>query len=150
MTMAGDGEILAPERQAQSSAGLGAGPAWPPPEPPVTVIPLPESIDIVNDADVQDMLGAAAGGGAAVLVADGSRTTFCGFSGVRALVLAHRRAAAAGAQLRLVAAAPEVRRMLAVTGADQELDIYPDLAAALGGRQGRSAFPQAGPRPAAR
>jgi anti-sigma B factor antagonist len=141
MTMAGEGELLAPEWQAQSSAPAGAGPAWPPPGPPVTVIPLPESIDTVNDLDVQDMLSAAVDGGAAVLVADGSRTTFCGCSGVTALLLAHHRAAAAGAQLRLVAAAPLVRRILAVTGADQELDIYPDRAAALGGRQGRPAFP---------
>jgi anti-sigma B factor antagonist len=141
MTMAGEGELLAPEWQAQSSAPAGAGPAWPPPGPPVTVIPLPESIDTVNDLDVQDMLSAAVDGGAAVLVADGSRTTFCGCSGVTALLLAHHRAAAAGAQLRLVAAAPLVRRILAVTGADQELDIYPDRAAALGGRQRRPAFP---------
>ena len=91
--------------------------------------------------DVQDMLSAAVDGGAAVLVADGSRTTFCGCSGVTALLLAHHRAAAAGAQLRLVSAAPLVRRILAVTGADQELDIYPDRAAALGGRQRRPAFP---------
>jgi anti-anti-sigma factor len=138
MTMAGGAETLAPEPQAKSAAASLPCPAGSPPETPLAVIALPDSIDITNDSDVQDMLVAAIEAGAAVLVADGSRMTFCGCSGVTALILAHRRAAATGAQLRLVGAAPEVRRILALTRADSELDIYPDLAAALGGRPGPS------------
>jgi len=138
MPMADDAKTLAPEPQAKSTAAPLACPAGPPPEAPLAVIPLPDSIDITNGSDVQDMLVAAIEAGAAVLVADGSRTTFCGCSGITALILAHRRAAASGAQLRLVGAAPEVRRILALTRADNELDTYPDLAAALGGRPGPS------------
>ena len=139
-----DAKALAAQSQAKSAAAppacpAGAPPEAAPPEAPLAVIPLPESIDIVNDCDVEDMLVAAIEAGAAVLVADGSQTTFCGCSGVTALILAHRRAAAAGAQLRLVGAAPAVRRILALTRADSELDIYPDVAAAVGGRDAPAA-----------
>lgn len=138
MAMTGGAETLAPEPRAKPAAAPPLYPAGPPTEASLAVIPLPDSIDIINDSDVQDMLVAAIEAGVPVLVADGSRTTFCGCSGVTALILAHRRAAAAGAQLRVVGAAPGVRRILALTRADSELDIYPDLAAALGGRPGPS------------
>jgi anti-anti-sigma factor len=140
--MAGDAKLLTPQPQAKSTAASLACPARPPAEAALAVIPLPDSIDVTNDFDVQDVLVAAIQAGAAVLVADGSRTTFCGCSGVTTLILAHRLAAAAGAQLRLVGAAPEVRRILALTRADNELDTYPDLAAALSGRPGRQAAPE--------
>ena len=54
-------------------------------------------------------------------------------------------AAAGGAHLRVVAAAPQVRRILALTRADRELDTYPDLAAALGGRPGPAVRARAWP-----
>jgi anti-sigma B factor antagonist len=138
MTLAGDAGTLVPESQAQSSAAV---PAALRPEPPPAVILLPDSIDVFNDRDVQGMLAAAIEARPAVLVADGSRTTFCGCSGVTALILAHRQASAAGVQLRLVATTPGVRRILALTRADSQLDIYPDLAAAVGGRPGPAGAP---------
>jgi hypothetical protein len=41
------------------------------------------------------------------------------------------RAAAAGAQLRVVVGSPPMRRILELTAADQVLNTYPTLAAAL-------------------
>jgi anti-anti-sigma factor len=146
MTLAGDAETLVPQPRAHPPAAWAGRPAAP---APPAVIALPDSIDIFNDRDVQGMLVAAVEAGAAVLIADGTRTAFCGCSGVTALILARRQAAAAGAQLRLVAAAPEVRRILALTRADSELDTYPDLAAALAGRSGPAGAPAGPDRPAA-
>jgi anti-anti-sigma factor len=92
---------------------------------------LPDEIDTSNDGQVQDTLTRALADATAVLVADAGRTTFCGCSGVTALLLTHHRAAAAGAQLRVLVGSPSMRRMLELTAADQALNTYPTLAAAL-------------------
>ena len=102
------------------------------PRPGTVIVTLPEEIDITNDGQVQDILARALSDRTAVLVADGSGTSFCGRSGVAALLSAHRRAATAGTQLR-VAASPALRRILELTGADHRLDTYPTLATALAG-----------------
>jgi anti-anti-sigma factor len=95
------------------------------------VVTLPSEIDLSNDGQVQDTLAIALDDGTAVLVADARGTTYCGCSGVTALLLAHHRAAAAGAQLRVVVGSPSMRRILELTAADQVLKTYPTLAAAL-------------------
>jgi anti-anti-sigma factor len=64
-----------------------------------------------------------------VLVAGAASTTYCGCSGVGALISAHHQATASGRQLRIVAS-PALRRMLTLTGADAVLDTYPTLTAA--------------------
>jgi len=97
------------------------------------VVALPGEIDTSNDHEVRDALTRALGDGTAVVVADGSGTSFCGSCGVAALLGAHRQAARAGSQLR-VAASPVMRRVLELTGADHVLDTYPTIAAALAGR----------------
>jgi anti-anti-sigma factor len=94
------------------------------------VVTLPAEIDVSNDGQVQDMLTRGLAGGTAVLVADAGATAFCGCAGAAALLATRYRAAAAGARLR-VAASPAVRRILELTGADQLLDTYPTLAAAV-------------------
>jgi anti-sigma B factor antagonist len=66
----------------------------------------------------------ALGDRTAVVVADGSGTSFCASSGVAALLAVHRQGVTAGTQLR-VAASPVIRRVLELTGADQVLVIYP-------------------------
>jgi len=96
------------------------------------VVTLPREVDATNDGHVLDALTRALAAGTEVLVADGSGTSFCGSSGVTALLAAHRRAAAAGTRLR-VAASPAVRRILELTGADHLLDTYATLGAALAG-----------------
>lgn len=142
MTATRDGEPFAPEPAMQAT----------PPEPrsataaasgQLVVVTLPGEIDVTNDGQVRDALAEALRGRPAVLVADGSETTFCGSSGMRALIVARRQAQEAGTQLR-VAAGPAVRRILELTGADEVLDTYPSLAEAL---TGRHAPPGAGDDP---
>jgi anti-sigma B factor antagonist len=138
MAMTGtlDGKPLAQGQQAQTGSprlnGAQAAVPWPSP-PLAVVVTLPAEIDISNDGLVEDELTSALGDGVAVLVADGTRTTFCASAGMSVLIRTHRQAQAAGIQLRVVAS-PAVRRILELTGADQVLDAYPDLADALAGR----------------
>jgi anti-anti-sigma factor len=137
MTTAPGGKLAAPGHQpppATPQPGKAAAAASPR-QPRLAVVTLPAEIDISNDGQVQDTLTRALDDGTAVLVADAAATTFCGCSGVTALLFAHHRAAAAGAQLRVVAGSPSMRRILKLTAADQVLNTYPTLAAALADRQ---------------
>jgi anti-sigma B factor antagonist len=133
MTAAPGGKLAAPDHKPQPAAPqpATAGAAASPQQPRLAVVTLPGEIDTSNDGPVQDTLTRALDNGTAVLVADAGETTFCGCSGVTALLLTHHRAAAAGAQLRVVAGSPPMRRILELTGADQVLHTYPTLAAAL-------------------
>ncbi len=136
MTTAPGGELAAPGQKLQPASPQPgtAGAAVSPQQPWLAVVTLPGEIDISNDGQVQGTLTRALDDGTAVLVADAGGTTFCGCSGVTALLLTHHRAAAAGAQLR-VAASPAIWRILRLTGAGQVLSTYPTRAAALAGRQ---------------
>jgi anti-anti-sigma factor len=137
MTKAPSRQLAAPGQKLQPAAPQPgtARAAVPPQQPRLAVVTLPAEIDTSNDGQVQDTLTSALDNGTAVLVADAGRTTFCGCSGVTALLLTHHRAAAAGAQLRVVVGSPPMRRILELTGADQVLNTYPTLAAALADRQ---------------
>jgi anti-sigma B factor antagonist len=132
MTTAPGRELAAPGHKPQPGSPQPgpAGAAVSPQQPRLTVVTLPGEIDTSNDGQVQDTLTRALDG-TAVLVADAGRTTYCGCSGVTALILTHHRAAAAGAQLRVVVGSPPMRRILQLTAADQVLNTYPTLAAAL-------------------
>ena len=133
MTTALGGKLAAPGQKLQSASPQPgtAGAAVSPQQPRLAVVKLPGEIDVSNDGQVQDTLTSALDGGTAVLVADAGEATFCGCSGVTALLLTHHRAAAAGAQLRIVVGGPSMRRILELTAADQVLNTYPTLAAAL-------------------
>jgi anti-sigma B factor antagonist len=133
MTTATGGELAAPGQELQSASPQPgtAGAAVPPQQPRLAVVTLPGEIDISNDGQVQYTLTSALDDGTAVLVADAGGTTFCGCSGVTALLLTHHQAAAARAQLRVVVGSPSMRRILELTAADQVLNTYPTLAAAL-------------------
>jgi anti-anti-sigma factor len=113
-----------------------------PQQPRLAVVTLPGEIDTSNDGQVQDTLTRALDDGTAVLIADAGGTTFCGCSGVTALLQTHHRAAAAGAQLRVVVSSPPMRRILELTGADQVLNTYPTLTAALADGQAPSPIHQ--------
>jgi anti-anti-sigma factor len=133
MTTAVGGELAAPGNKLQSASprpGTAVAAASPR-QPRLAVVTLPGEIDASNDGQIQDALTSALDDGTAVLVADAAATAFCGCSGVTALLLAHHRAAAAGAQLRVVVGSPSMRRILELTAADQVLNTYPTLAAAL-------------------
>ena len=133
MTTAPGGQLAAPGQKLQSASPQPgtAGAAVSPQRPRLAVVTLPGEIDICNDGQVQDTPTSALDDGTAVLVADAGGTAFCGCSGVTALLHTHHRAAAAGAQLRVVAGSPSMRRILELTAADQVLNTYPTLAAAL-------------------
>jgi anti-sigma B factor antagonist len=133
MTTAPGGKLAAPGQKLQPATPQPgtAGAAVSPQQPRLAVVTLPGEIDASNDGQVQDTLTRALNDGTAVLVADAGGTTYCGCSGVTALLLTHHRAAAAGAQLRVVVGSSPMRRILELTAADQVLNIYPTLAAAL-------------------
>jgi anti-sigma B factor antagonist len=99
---------------------------------PLAVVTLPAEIDMANADRVGADLQAAFALGVATVVADMTATTFCDSRGIHALVLAHQRATASGAELRLVAPSAGVLRVLALTGLDRWLAIYPSLPEALG------------------
>jgi anti-anti-sigma factor len=90
----------------------------------VTVVKLPAEIDALNCSRVQDALIRPLNHGAAMVVADATNSTFCDCAGVNALIRAHHRLAAAGAQLQ-IAAIPAVLRILKLAGTDQTLRNYP-------------------------
>lgn len=137
MTMSPGRELAAPGHQLQPASPQPgtAGDAAPPRQPRTVVVTLPAEIDTSNDRQVQDTLTRALDDGIAVLVADAGGTRFCACAGVTALLRAHHQAAAAGAQLRVVAGSPAMRRILQLTATDQVLSTYPTLAAALAHRQ---------------
>ena len=73
-----------------------------------------------------------------VVIIDMSATRFCDCAGARAIVLAHKRAAEGGAELRLVVTAEPVRRIFGLLGADRLLDLYPSVEEAHGAMPGRA------------
>src|SRR5215813_4704109 len=95
------------------------------------VVTLPAEIDVTNAAPIGGELSLAIADGAGIVVADMTGTTFCNSSGISMLVLAHRQAAAIGAELRLVVPAAAVLRALKLVRMDSLLPIYPSLDAAL-------------------
>jgi anti-anti-sigma factor len=92
---------------------------------------LPAEIDVSNADQVREDLLAAVAQDASLVIADMSATTFCDSAAVTALVRAARKANASGTGLRLATSAPAVTRVLAITGVDQLIDIYPSVAAAM-------------------
>jgi anti-sigma B factor antagonist len=92
---------------------------------------LPVEIDITNADQVREDLLSVVNQGAALLVADLSKTTFCDSSGISALARSFRRAQASGGEMRLAVSTPAVHRVLALTGVDRLIDIYPSVTAAL-------------------
>jgi anti-sigma B factor antagonist len=99
----------------------------------VAVVTLPAEIDITNADSIREDLLSVLNQGAALLIADLSTTTFCDSAGVSALARTYRRAAASESGMRLVVSTPAVQRVLAITGVDRLLDIYPSVTASLAG-----------------
>jgi anti-sigma B factor antagonist len=95
------------------------------------VMSLPVEIDITNADRVREDLLSVLNQGAVLLIADLSRTTFCDSAGVGAWARSFRRAKASQSDMRLVVGTLAVQRVLALTGIDRLLDIYPSVAASL-------------------
>ena len=95
------------------------------------VVTLPGEIDMTNGHQVRQRLYASLATGAPVVIADMTATRFCDSMGLRALVLAHKRAAAIGAELRLAVTSEEILRIMDITKVDTVLCIYPSAREAL-------------------
>jgi anti-sigma B factor antagonist len=102
----------------------------------VAVVTLPEEIDVTIADSVRDELLAVLDKGATLLIADLSKTKFCDSAGVSALVRTYRHASTTGNPMRLVVGTPSVQRVLAITGVDRLVDIFPSVAASLAGTPG--------------
>lgn len=98
------------------------------------VIRLPAEVDISTADQLREELLSVIDEGAAVLIVDMSATTFCDSAALSALIIAHKRAAAAAAELRLVATSAGVLRVMKLTGVDRLISLYPTLAAAQAGQ----------------
>jgi anti-sigma B factor antagonist len=95
------------------------------------VVRIPDHIDLFNADPLGEELLALVDRGAAALVVDMTATVSCDPAGAEALVRACWRAAASRTQLRLVAPAEVVRRVLRLDGLDRLVSVYPSREAAL-------------------
>jgi anti-sigma B factor antagonist len=91
------------------------------------VVRGPAEIDITNAGQLRAVLLAAAAQGYATIVVDLTETSFCDTSGLQVLVLAHRRAAAEGGELRLVVRAATLLRLFSLTGVDHVIPSFTTL-----------------------
>lgn len=91
------------------------------------VVSAPVEVDVSNADGLRQILLACADDGHAVLVVDMSQTAFCDSTGLHQLVRAHKRATAAGGEVRLVIAAPTVLRLFAIVGIDRFFPIFKRL-----------------------
>ena len=110
------------------------------------VVTLPVEIDLTIADRVYENLLSVVNQDLVVLVADMSKTIFCDSAGVRALVRAFRRAEASNCSMRLVVGTTAVQRVLAITGVDRVIDVYPTVAASL---MGHDSLPPPEPETAA-
>ncbi len=96
------------------------------------IVAFPGNVDVSNVGQLRDRLLSVINRGAAVLIADMTDTVSCDHSVVEAIARACHRATISGTQVRLVVAAPGVRRVLSIEGLDRLVPIYPSLEAAIG------------------
>lgn len=101
------------------------------------VVSMPRQIDHATCAWVHAALIRALQAGPAVVIADLTRTDFCGNAGTEMLARMQALAAKVGAQLRVAAPPPSARLIAQIARPGLRLDLYPDLAAALAGLQSR-------------
>jgi anti-sigma B factor antagonist len=95
------------------------------------VVSAPDEIDAANVDELRQVLLSCIDGKRTTLVVDMSRTTFCDSAGARQLLLAHKRVATGGGELRLVTGAASLRLIFEITGLDRLLPVFASLDAAL-------------------
>jgi anti-anti-sigma factor len=96
------------------------------------IVEFPAEIDVSNAGPTRALLmSLVEESGAQVVIVDMAGTTFCDSAGVTALATAHRKAAAQGAEIRVVAVTAPVLRIFELTGLDQLLGVFPSMSAAL-------------------
>lgn len=97
----------------------------------VPIVAAPEEVDMSNARELESALLEAAANGPGTLVADMTRTQFCDSSGIRTLLVAHKRAQADGAELLLVVPGAAVLRAFAIVGIDRVIPNFVRLDDAL-------------------
>ncbi|MFI6642436.1 STAS domain-containing protein [Streptomyces sp. NPDC050504] len=95
------------------------------------IITMYEILDLANAPRVSDELEGLVTNGREPAVVLDVRTSFLTSTGVAVLEHAGAVAARRRRRLRVAARRPLARRVLALTGADQALDVHPDLPSAL-------------------
>ena len=93
------------------------------------VIVLPAELDVANADLFGEQLGSAFVPGVTVVIADMTDTTRCDSWGIRMLAVAHRRATANQAELRLVVPSAALRHTFVLMGLF--LPLYASMSAAL-------------------
>ncbi len=93
------------------------------------IVVLPAELGIANADLFGEQLGSAFVPGVTLVIADMTDTTHCDSWGVRMLVLAHKRAIANHAELRLMVPSAVLQHTFALMGL--LLPIYPSMRAAL-------------------
>jgi anti-anti-sigma factor len=89
------------------------------------VVTLPQRIDVPGTGQIREELLTVISCRAAALIADMIATLSCEHAGADAVARACQRALANSTQLRLVATAHIVRRVLSLNGLDRLIPIYP-------------------------
>jgi anti-sigma B factor antagonist len=91
------------------------------------VVSAPAEVDITNVNGLLQAMQSCTDPEHTTLVVDMSETTFCDSAGVSELVQAHKRAEAAGGEVRLVISGASVMRLLAIIGVDRVMPIFTSL-----------------------
>ena len=95
------------------------------------IVTLPGHVGRANADLLREQLLSVINRGATELIVDMSGTVSCDHSVVDVLARAYQRAAASRTQLKLVATAPLVRRVISVEGLDRLVPVYPSLEDAI-------------------
>lgn len=111
------------------------------------IVVLPEHLDLSVAGPIREQLLTIINRGAETLIGDMSATMSCDLAGADTLARGYQRAAASDTELRLVVTAPVVRRLLAISGLDRLVSVYPALEAALAAHRPTAILPPV-PRPA--
>jgi anti-anti-sigma factor len=88
-------------------------------------------IDVANADGLRAAIQEAGQGGQHIVIVDMSQTAFCDSTGLNVLVLAHKRLAADGGELRLVIREPTLLRIFTVTGMISMFHMFGSLSEAL-------------------
>lgn len=97
----------------------------------VSVVTLPDEVDLVTIGQVRDQLLSSVNRGGIHLVVDASGTVFMDSTGVNTLVRVRERTVRLGGSLHVVTRSRAVLRVLAITQLDRVLAVVPSLDEAL-------------------
>ncbi len=87
-------------------------------------------LDTVGTGEIENPLAAALTARGVSIILDMNEVSYLASIGIRALIINARAVARRGQKLVVVAATPAVTEVLGISGVDQLIPLYPDLAAA--------------------